>query len=263
MKAKKSLGQNFLNSKTVAHDVVTAAKVNEKDTVLEIGPGTGFLTRQILNFAGKVYAVEKDSDLIPQLKTEFASDVESKKMEIIEGDILEEETLKKIRVKNGEYKLVANIPYYITGQILRTFLSGEKKPSSITLMLQKEVASRIVAHDGKESLLSLSVKVYGTPKYIKKVPARYFSPKPKIDSAILHIENISKKNFKSEKEEALFFEIIKAGFAHKRKFLTRNLETLFNKEKIEKLFQTCEISAKARAENVPLEKWLSLTKNAP
>lgn len=262
MKAKKSLGQNFLNSKIIANDVVIAAKVNEKDTVLEIGPGTGFLTQQILNYAGKVYAVEKDSDLIPKLKVQFAPEVENKKLELIEGDILEEETLNKLKVKNGEYKLVANIPYYITGQILRTFLSGEKKPSSVTLMLQKEVASRIVAHDKKESLLSLSVKVYGTPKYIKKVPARYFSPKPKIDSAILHIENISSNNFKSKKEETLFFEIIKAGFVHKRKFLARNLETLFAKEKITKLFQAGEISQKARAENVPLEKWLYLTKNA-
>ena len=261
MKAKKHLGQNFLTSNVVARDMVTVANINEGDTVIEIGPGTGFLTREILNFAGKVFAIEKDGELIPRLKAQFAPGTGSKKLELIEGDVLEEEILNKLGIEDGLYKLVANIPYYITGQILRTFLSGEKKPSSITLMLQKEVASRIVAHDKKESILSLSVKVYGTPKYIKKVPARYFSPKPKIDSAILHIENISSANFSSAKEENLFFEIIKTGFAHKRKFLVRNLETLFEKEKIEKLFNLCEISEKTRAEDIPLEKWLCITKN--
>ena len=261
MRAKKHLGQNFLNSNTVAHDMVTAANINEEDTVVEIGPGTGFLTKEILTFAGKVYAIEKDGELIPRLKAQFAPGTESKKLELVEGDVLEKETLNKLDIEDGSYKVVANIPYYITGQLLRLFLSADKKPSSMTLMLQKEVVSRIVANDKKESILSLSVKAYGTPKYIKKVPARYFSPKPKVDSAILHIENISSANFSSVEKENLFFEIIKAGFAHKRKFLARNLEMLFDKEKIEKIFNLCEISKKTRAEDVPLEKWLCLTKS--
>ena len=262
MRAKKHLGQNFLTSNTVARDMVVAANITENDTVVEIGPGTGFLTREIIDSAGKVFAIEKDEELIPRLKAQFAPGTESRKLELIEGDVLEEEILNKLDIEDGQYKLVANIPYYITGQILRLFLSGEKKPSSVTLMLQKEVASRIVANDKKESILSLSVKIYGTPKYIKKVPARYFSPKPKIDSAILHIENISNVNFSSAEEESLFFKIIKAGFAHKRKYLARNLETLFEKEKIKTLFASCEISEKARAEDVPLEKWLCITKSA-
>lgn len=261
MRAKKHLGQNFLTSNVVARDMVVAANINENDIVVEIGPGTGFLTKELLTSAGKVFAIEKDEELIPRLEAQFAPGTEGKKLKLIEGDVLEEKILNKLDIEDGLYKLVANIPYYITGQILRVFLSGEKKPSSITLMLQKEVASRIVTHDKKESILSLSVKVYGTPKYIKKVPARYFSPKPKIDSAILHIENISKNNFDSKDEEELFFKIIKAGFAHKRKYLARNLETLFDKETIARLFKTCEISEKTRAEDVPLEKWLCLTKN--
>ena len=242
--------------------MVVAAKIDENDIIIEIGPGTGFLTKELLLSAGKVFAIEKDGELIPRLEAQFAPGTESKKLKLIEGDILEEETLNKLDVENGQYKVVANIPYYITGQILRLFLSGEKKPFSMTLMLQKEVVSRIVANDKKESILSLSIKAYGTPKYIKKVPARYFSPKPKIDSAILHIENISKNNFNSKEEEELFFKIIKAGFAHKRKLLARNLEMLFDKEKIEKLFTSCEISGKARAEDVPLEKWLCFIKSA-
>ena len=261
MKAKKYLGQNFLNSNTVAHEMVVAANINENDIVVEIGPGTGFLTKEILDSAGKVLAIEKDGELIPRLKAQFAPGTESKKLELTQGDILEEEILNKLTIEDGLYKVVANIPYYITGQLLRLFLSADKKPSSMTLMLQKEVVDRIVTRDSKESLLSLSVKAYGTPKYIKKVPARYFSPKPKIDSAILHIENISQNNFSSKEEELLFFEIIKAGFAHKRKFLARNLETLFDKEKIEKLFSTCEISEKTRAEDVSLEKWLCIVKS--
>jgi 16S rRNA (adenine1518-N6/adenine1519-N6)-dimethyltransferase len=264
MRAKKHLGQNFLTSHIVARDMVTAAKISKDDTIVEIGPGKGFLTKELFNFAKKVIAIEKDSELIPKLKEISISEtaaVKNKKLEIIEGDILEEETLKKLTIEDGSYKLVANIPYYITGQILRLFLSGEKKPLSMTLMLQKEVVSRIVANDKKESVLSLSVKAYGIPRYIKKVPARYFSPKPKVDSAILHIENISKNHFSSNEEENLFFNIIKAGFAHKRKFLSRNLETLFDKEIIKRLFTSCEIPNKTRAEDIPLEKWLCLTKS--
>ena len=205
-------------------------------------------------------AVEKDGELIPRLKAQFAPGTESKKPDIIEGDILDEKLLNKLLIEEGKYKVVANIPYYITGQILRLFLSGQKQPSSMTLMVQKEVAGRIVAHDKKESILSLSVKAYGAPKYIKKIPARYFSPKPKFDSAILHIENISKDNFASDAEELLFFKLVKAGFAHKRKLLARNLEVLFDKGLIEKTFRTCELSEKLRAENVPLEKWLCIAK---
>ncbi len=261
MKAKKQLGQNFLNSNTVAREVAEAAQVNEQDTVVEIGPGTGALTRVLLDRATKVIAVEKDPELIPRLKAQFAPGTESKKLELIEGDILDEKLLNTLPVEHEKYKVVANIPYYITGQILRTFLSADIKPSSMTLMLQKEVAERIVARNGKESILSLSVKAYGTPKYIKKIPARYFSPKPKVDSAILHIENISSANFSSVEEEDLFFKLVKTGFAHKRKFLARNLEVLFGKEIIEKTFQTCELAERSRAEDVPLKKWLCITKS--
>ena len=258
MRAKKHLGQNFLNSKTVAHDMVKAAGVTDKDIVVEIGPGTGALTLELLKHAGKVIAVEKDGELIPRLKAQFAPGTGGEKLCLLKGDILDEKLLDTLPVENGEYKVVANIPYYITSQILRVFLSKEKQPSSMTLMVQKEVAERIVTRDKKESILSLSVKAYGTPKYIKKIPARYFSPKPNVDSAILHIENISKNNFSSVEEELLFFKLVKAGFAHKRKLLARNLEVLFDKKLIEQFCNSCKIPERSRAEDIPLEQWLCL-----
>ena len=261
MRAKKYLGQNFLNSKSAVLDAVKVARLTEQDTVVEIGPGTGAFTRELLNCAGKVIAIEKDGELIPRLQAQFAPGTESKKLHLVEGDILDEKLLDTLPIENGEYKVVANIPYYITSQILRLFLSADMQPSSMTLVVQKEVAGRIVARDKKESVLSLSVKAYGAPKYIKKIPARYFSPKPKVDSAILHIENISKNNFNSAEQEQLFFKLIKAGFAHKRKLLARNLEVLFDKETIEKFFKVCDVAEKERAENLPLEKWLCLTNN--
>jgi 16S rRNA (adenine1518-N6/adenine1519-N6)-dimethyltransferase len=158
-----------------------------------------------------------------------------------------------------EYKIIANIPYNITGAIFRKFLSGNVKPERMILLVQKEVAQRIVAHDNKESILSLSVKVYGTPKYIMKVEKRFFSPSPKVDSAILSITKISNDNFKNVAEENLFFEIIRAGFAHKRKFLIKNLEILQkNPDRIENIFKKLKIDPKSRAENLKLEKWLEI-----
>lgn len=261
MRAKKHLGQNFLNSPTVIDAVVSAAEISSQDTVLEIGPGKGSLTRALLKAGKTVIAVEKDSELIPRLEAQFAPGTEAGKLQLVEGDILDPSMLKKLKIKKGGYKVVANIPYYITGQILRLFLSGAKQPQSITLIVQKEVAERIVARDKKESVLSLSVKAYSAPKYIKKIPARYFSPKPKVDSAIMHIDNISKSNFGSKKEEELFFTLVKTGFSHKRKFLLNNLEELFDKKKIRCVFKQCGLPENTRAEDVPFEKWLCLLKN--
>ncbi|MBU0723229.1 ribosomal RNA small subunit methyltransferase A [Patescibacteria group bacterium] len=262
MRAKKHLGQNFLKSSTIARDIAEIADIKKSDIVVEIGPGTGILTHELLQYGSKIIAIEKDATLLPRLKDQFAHDGDAKnknkKLILIKGDILDEKLLNSLSLENKKYKIVANIPYYITSQILRLFLSGEKQPTTMVLMVQKEVAERIVAQDGKESILSLSVKAYGEPRYIKKISARNFSPEPKVDSAILLIDKISKKNFQSPQMEALFFQLVKTGFAHKRKLLARNLEELFTKEKIEKAFLSCEIPNKIRAEKVPLEKWLCL-----
>ncbi len=289
---KKSLGQNFLKSKRILALIVDVAQIAPDDVVLEIGPGKGALTAKLLekiggfsgglsNGSGKVIAVEKDDLLVPYLQELFAKEIASGKLNLIHGDILEigAEILAKLATKNSSekngmhavypsYKLVANIPYYITGALLRMFLSTEQPPTSMVLMLQKEVARRIMARDGKESLLSLSVKAYGTPKYIETVKAENFSPKPSVDSAVMLIENISKNFFRTFTEEK-FFAVIRAGFAHKRKLLARNLETCvdkkseenFDPKKIAIAFAVADLDTKSRAEDITLEKWKLLSEN--
>jgi len=225
--------------------------------VLEIGPGKGVLTRELLGGAKKIFAVEKDGRMIALLQEKFAKEIKEKKLILIQSDILDFDP-EKYKLKTENYTVVANIPYYITGEILRKFLSGDNQPAKMVLMLQKEVAERIVARDGKESILSLSVKAYGTPRIIKKVPARYFTPAPKVDSAVLAIENISKKCFTTQSEEARFFEVIKTGFAHKRKLLIRNLEVLLSKKMVTQVFEECGIEKNARAERLSLKDWLCI-----
>ena len=250
MLQKKSLGQNFLKSKKALSDIVLAGKIQSGETALEAGPGTGALTEHLLAAGARVTAVEKDRRLIPLLKEKFFADIVSKKLTLIEGDILE---IPISSLGLSKYKVIANIPYYITGQFLRNFLGSETQPSDMVLLVQKEVAERIVARDGKESILSISVKAYGTPRYVETVKAGSFSPAPNVDSAILSIENISKKNF-SDFSEKKFFTILKAGFAHKRKLLSGN--TGIPEEVLAKL----GIPSKARAENLRLDDWKKLAK---
>ena len=255
--AKKSLGQNFLNSKSVARDIVRAGELLPTDTVLEIGPGKGFLTKELLALGVHVIAVEKDDRMIPILAEKFAEEIANKRFILIHGDILENLEKNTLGLPSS-YKLVANIPYYLTGQIIRMFLEAGEKPQKMILMVQKEVATRIVARDKKESILSIAVKAYGTPKLIKKVPARYFTPAPKVDSAILAIENISNTNFPNLATEKRFFEILHTGFAHKRKMLTGNLKEIFESRTIQ-ILKEVGILENARAENVSLEQWVALT----
>ena len=269
MKPKKSLGQHFLKSQKVVQKIIETAGVSQEDTVLEVGPGRGALTKALLERAGKVIAVEKDRELKPFLEKLFQKELKNGTLELVFGDILDNtKTLPSCEGKAfAEYKIVANIPYYITGQFLRKFLSIENQPKSITILIQKEVALRI-ARDKKESILSISVKAYGTPKYIQTVKAREFSPAPNVDSAILHISRISKDFFHlldigcptSEKEEG-FFRLIRTGFLHKRKFLARNLEEIAKKDAIASAFLVCNIPKNTRAEDVLLEKWMCLLRN--
>jgi 16S rRNA (adenine1518-N6/adenine1519-N6)-dimethyltransferase len=257
---KKHFGQNFLKSQVALNKMCEAGKVCSNDIILEIGPGKGALTEKLLEKAKKVFAVEKDDTLVEFLKEKFKNEVKIKKIEIINEDILNFD-LKKYGFKNCKYKIIANIPYNITGAILKNFLSNNIQPKKMILLVQKEVAERIVARGRKESILSLSVKVYGSPKYEMKVSKKYFSPSPKVDSAIINIENISRKNFKSKKEEEVFFELIKSGFAHKRKLVHKNIENIFNKyggfngEKLKNF----GIDKNARAEDINFEKWLEIS----
>ena len=255
--AKKSLGQNFLNAKGVARDIVHAANLMPADTVLEIGPGKGFLTTELLASGAHVIAVEKDDRMIPLLENTFADAIQKQKLTLIHGDIVELLETRRLDLP-ARYKLVANIPYYLTGYLLRIFLESKFKPERMVLMVQKEVAMRIVARDNKESVLSISVKAYGTPRFIKKVPARYFTPAPRVDSAILLIDDISSKKFRSTEGESAFFEIVKNGFAHKRKVLAGNLKEVLGNE-TQQVLRDVGIKENARAEDVSLDQWFAIT----
>ena len=252
---KKSLGQHFLKADTYLRAVADAAEVGAGDTVLEIGPGEGALTRELLSRGAKVVAVEKDHRLVPMLGATCDAKVAKGQLIIIEGDALEFEVASHIELKD-EYKVVANIPYYITGALLRKFLTTPHQPSTLVFLVQKEVAER-VAKSKKESLLSLSIKAYGSPRYVKTVPSGAFSPPPEVDSAILLVSGISRERFIDKIHEEKFFELIHAGFAKKRKMLRKNVETVLGKNTDEALIQA-GISTHARAEDVALEKWLAL-----
>lgn len=255
---KKQFGQNFLTSIPARIAIVEAGDVTEKDTVLEIGPGKGFLTKGILEKGAHVIALEKDRDLLPLLSETFPSEVESGKLTLIEGDVLEFDPSGQKLMANG-YKLVANIPYYITGAILSRFLSEVVQPSLMVVLIQKEVAERIVARDNKESLLSLSVKVYGEPKIVYRVSGGSFFPVPKVDSAVLQVKNISRANFKNAYHEEIFFKLIHAGFAHKRKMAISQIQEDFPAHNMRDIFDELGLSQKVRAEDLPLSAWLQLS----
>lgn len=248
---KKSLGQNFLRSPAVARAIAEAACPLGDEVVFEIGPGEGALTDELLKRAKKVVAIEKDSRLITPLKEKYAKEIRAKKLTLKEGDALSEQPEKVVDAHT--YVVAANIPYYITGAIIKHLFSAKIQPKRIVLLLQKEVAERIVARDNKESILSISVKMYGVPRIVKKVPAGAFHPRPNVDSAVITIENIENP-FAKRVDEKKFFEVLKRGFAHKRKLLRRNLnvsgETL----------TSCGVIPDARPEIVSKEQWLSLSK---
>lgn len=253
MLAKKSLGQNFLMHRQTAARIVGAACLPEGAQVLEIGPGTGMLTRALLLEGARVIAIEADHALIPELQSSFAPEIEEGRLTVVHADVRSFDA----STVEGPYHLVANIPYYITGEIIRQFLTAASQPASMTLLVQKEVAVRI-AREKKESLLSLSVKVYGEPSYCFTVPRGAFVPAPNVDSAVLRIGNISRAAFKDAAAEARFFEVIRAGFAHKRKRLAKNLEEHWPRGSVLGAFDAAGLGENARAEDLSLPTWLTL-----
>lgn len=254
---KKSLGQNFLRSEKALGQIIDAADLHKDDVVLEVGPGEGVLTERLLEKAGKVIAVEKDDRLIEVLSQKFSNEIGKGIFKLVHADILEFDP-SSYKLEAINYKLIANIPYYITGALIRRFLSETIQPSRMVLLLQKEVAQRIVTRDGKESMLSISVKAYGTPIYIGTVKAGSFHPMPNVDSAILLIENISKENF-TDIDEGHFFQIVSLGFAHKRKMLAGNLKESFSPETISNAFKKLDLDPKCRAEDISIETWCKLS----
>lgn len=255
---KKSLGQNFLKSEKALTEIIESAQIEKNEWVLEIGPGLGILTERLLKNGARVLAVEKDKNLIEILNNKFQEEIKNGQLFILEQDALLL-NINNTSIKNASYKIIANIPYYITGEILRLALSVWRQPKKIVFMLQKEVAKRICATDKKESLLSISVKIFGEPKLINIVKAGSFVPAPKVDSAMLEIKNISKKFFQEITEEN-FFKIVKAGFAHKRKMIGGNLKEIL-KDKTEEILIKSKTDPKLRPENLTIENWIEITKN--
>lgn len=282
LRPKKSLGQHFLNSSHVLEQIIAASNIQIGETVLEIGPGTGVLTRALLDAGANVISVEKDDIAYEMVRDKFHPEMKMGKLKLIHGDVLDSNIFdfvstifnpksqianrmdSHLRGNDKKYALIANIPYYITGAILEKFLEYEPRPSRMVLLVQKEVAERIVARDGKESILSVSVKAFGVPKLVAKVPPGAFTPPPTVDSAILAISDISADQFKQKNVDiSRFFEIVRAGFAHKRKFLIRNLEAVIPAETLGEIWQKNNLNYKVRAEDLKVEEWVEIAGSFP
>ncbi|MCX6761508.1 MAG: 16S rRNA (adenine(1518)-N(6)/adenine(1519)-N(6))-dimethyltransferase RsmA [Candidatus Moranbacteria bacterium] len=273
------LGQNFLRDKTVLDKIIQAANLSADDLVIEVGPGEGVLTKELARLAGKVIAIETDEELakktarnlkfeILNLKSNPNDKILNSKSNttIVLGDILEinlpELILQntKYQIPDTKYKVVANIPYYITSPIIRLFLETKYPPTEMILMVQKEVAERICAKAGKMSILALSVQYYATPELLFTVPAKAFFPVPEVDSAVIRIARNKKQETRNKEGMKKFFRIVKAGFSAKRKTLVNNLSSSLKLEKavVEEKLKQIEISQNQRAQELSLEDWKKL-----
>lgn len=258
---KKSLGQNFLRSQRALTQIIEAGNITKNDIIVEIGPGEGVLTEKLLVFAGKVIAIEKDDSLAEKLIMRFASDIAAGTLEVLNQDVLDFDFTHMRAYQNLNYKVIANIPYNITGILIRNILTAAVQPKRMVLLIQKEVADRIVAKDKKHSLLSLSVQVYGKPRIIAQVPPGAFVPAPKVTSAIIAIENISRERFAQPHQEQAFFKAIHYGFAHKRKQLRANMAELVDRTLFESILDELALPHTVRAEDISVDKWVLLVQN--
>ncbi len=278
LKPKKSLGQNFLRDGKVLEKIIESANLNADDFVIEVGPGEGILTEKLAEKVSQVASIEIDQNLIPNLEKKFSA---KKNIEIINADILKinlDELLRhsmsldqndpktsnvkdnSYKLKAKSYKVVANIPYYITSKIIRLFLENENPPTEMILMVQKEVAERITAKAGKMSLLSVSVQYYANAELLFTVSGNSFFPVPEVDSAVIKVESIKKK-VESREETWNFFRVVKAGFSAKRKTLVNNLCNSLHLEKslVEEKLKTVPLSGTVRAQELSIEDWKKLT----
>lgn len=268
-------GQNFLIDDMVLRDMADAAEVSSADRVLEIGPGIGNLTRLLCDRAGFVLSVEKDPKFYPVLraiKKDYKNNFRFEIADILEFDF--QKALNEVALSGGTavapgpspadfipYKVVANIPYYITGKILQLLMSAKNKPSSVTVLTQKEVARNIVAGPGNLSVLAISVQLYGTPQIKMPVPAKSFYPAPKVDSAVLKIDLFDKPKFEIG-DEKKFFWLLRGCFAGKRKQLHNTLEHNLGltKEKAGEVLSALGLSPAARPQQLSIEQWAALNK---
>ena len=252
----KSLGQNFLVDQNIVRDIVKGAEVSKEDYVIEIGPGVGTLTRELLKEAASVTAIELDDKLLPILKEELK---EYENFHLIHGDATK---VQLDAVYPGkEIKLVANLPYYVTTPIITKILNDKVAFSSLTIMIQKEVAERMDAVPGTKDYGSLSVLVqyYCDTKIVRSVPPESFIPRPKVDSTVIRLTKLEKPRAHVE-DEALFFKIVRMVFTMRRKTLSNNLKSLgYTREFIEEVLEAAGIDLKARGETLSVEKFAELS----
>ncbi|MFZ2975176.1 MAG: 16S rRNA (adenine(1518)-N(6)/adenine(1519)-N(6))-dimethyltransferase RsmA [Candidatus Moraniibacteriota bacterium] len=280
MKPIKSLGQNFLRDTTVLEKIIQSANLKSDNFVIEIGPGKGVLTEKLFKHAGKVLAIEVDGALANKLKKQYK---DSKKIEIINADILKinlPEIISNLTPSpspyKGEggtihYKVVANIPYYITSPIIQLFLETKFPPSEMILMVQKEVAERICSNPGQMSILAVSVQYYAKPELLFYVDKESFFPVPEVDSAVIKITPFQSTTSSTtipltkEKGAGNFFRIVKAGFSSKRKTLVNNLSASLklDKKEVEEKLKKIGITPKQRAQELSVEDWKKIANSLP
>jgi 16S rRNA (adenine1518-N6/adenine1519-N6)-dimethyltransferase len=248
---KKSLGQHWLSDLQVLSDIVESANLTKEDTVLEIGPGLGTLTKLLTEKARKVVAVEKDEALVQKL----AHTIAKSNLEVVNQDILRYD----LTTLPAGYKVVANIPYYLTSNLIRTLSESTNPPSRVVLLVQKEVAERVAARPGSMSLLSVTAQFYWQVSLGQVVLAELFTPPPKVDSQVLILTWRPEPLF-SEVDTPAFFRLVKAGFSQRRKTLLNSLSAglSLSREAAEILLQTAKLDSQARPQTLSLEDWYAL-----
>ncbi len=248
--ANKDLGQHFLVDEHSLEAIVEAADVHDNERVVEVGPGMGILTKELCKRAKEVVALELDRSMIAIVKT---SCIKHTNLRVENVDVLKYNTDEL-----GEYKVVANVPYYITSAIIRLFLESDNKPEEMVLLIQREVAERICAKPARMSVLAVSVQFYGNPSIVEVVPRTAFFPAPKVDSAILKIRVYKKPLFDVDKR--IFFRIVKAGFHEKRKQLINSLSggLLLSRDVVEEMLKKAGINPMTRAEGLTMMDWYNL-----
>lgn len=256
MKAKKSLGQHFLTCDWVLDELIKAGEVEKSDTILEVGPGTGVLTRALAEYAGRVVAAEKDERLAVELFETLAKE-NILHVNVAKGDILHFD----FTTLPPSYKVIANIPYYLTARLIRILLETKNKPSCVALTVQKEVARRIVAKTPDMNLLALSTAAYADASIIADVPASCFRPKPKVTSSIIKISRISEDFFaKNNITPEMFFSVAKMGFSSKRKMLASTLRAFASRERLVEILANAGIAANSRPQELSPQNWADITR---
>ncbi len=258
LRPKKSLGQNFLVDENALARITAAADLTASDTVLEIGPGLGSLTRHLASAARRVVAVELDEAMLPALRHTLQSYAN---VEIVHSDILKYALTASQSGLLPGYKVVANIPYYITSALVRHLLEADVRPSLIVLTVQREVAERICASPGDMSLLAVSVQFYCAPRLVARIPAGAFYPPPEVDSAVLKLDVFTQPAV-AVADTDHFFQVVKAGFSQKRKQLRNSVSAGLRLESrhVDELLMRAGIDPKRRAETLTLQEWGALAK---